>query len=337
MRIGLTYDLRSAYLADGYSEEDTAEFDRDDTVDSIEHAIRELGHEPVRIGHVRALVGRLAAGERWDLVFNICEGLHGPGRESQVPAVLEAYQVPVVFADSSVMALCLNKAWAKLVVANAGLPTARHAVVSSPADIESAVLPPPLFVKPIAEGTGKGTSAASVIRDPEQFRAQCLELLRRYRQPVLVESFLPGREFTVGILGSGDDARVLGTLEIVLLSNAEANVYSYVNKEECESRVEYRLGSGSRDRMVTRAESVALAAWRALGCRDGGRIDLRADAAGQPCFIEANPLAGLHPQHSDLPMIATAVGMSYTALIGAIVQSAAGRLAAAEVPRSACA
>jgi len=337
MRIGLTYDLRSEYLAEGYSDEETAEFDRDDTVASIEDALSRLGHETVRIGHVRALVAHLAAGERWDLVFNICEGLTGPGRESQVPAVLEAYGIPVVFADAAVMALCLNKAWAKVVVANAGLPTPRHVVVSTPADIGSAVLPPPLFVKPIAEGTGKGTSAASVVRDPEHFRAQCIELLTRFRQPVLVEAYLPGREFTVGILGSGDDARVLGTLEIVLLANAEANVYSYVNKEECESRVEYRLVSGSSDRMVARAEAVALAAWRALGCRDGGRIDLRADASGQPCFIEANPLAGLHPQHSDLPMIATAVGMDYTALIDAIVESARARVNLGESSRRACA
>jgi D-alanine-D-alanine ligase len=184
----------------------------------------------------------------------------------------------------------------------------------------------PLFIKPLGEGTGKGTSAASVVRSRAALERQCEALLERYRQPVLLEHFLPGREFTVGILGTGDRARVLGTLEIQLLEGAEAEVYSYVNKEECETKVEYRLVSASSDATVARAEQVALAAWRALGCRDGGRIDLRADADGAPCFIEANPLAGLHPLHSDLPMIATAVGMPYVELIGTIVESAIERV-----------
>jgi len=326
MRIGLTYDLRSVYLAQGYSEEETAEFDRDDTVDQIEAALQSLGHETVRIGHARALVERVAGGERWDLVFNICEGLHGPARESQVPAVLEVFDIPVTFSDAAVMAACINKAWAKLIVAAAGLATPQHMVVTSPADIGRVRLAGPLFVKPIGEGTGKGTSAASVVEDRRTLEAQCLMLLERYRQPVLVETFLPGREFTVGILGTGADARVLGTLEIVLGSGAEPNVYSYLNKEECESRVEYRLVSARRDPLVARTEALALDAWRALGCRDGGRIDLRCTAHERPSFIEANPLAGLHPEHSDLPMLATRVGMPYRDLIRAIVESAAMRI-----------
>jgi D-alanine-D-alanine ligase len=326
MRIGLTYDLRSVYLAEGFSREDTAEFDRDDTIDAIEGALNALGHDTTRIGRAGDLITRLAAGERWDLVFNICEGLSGPTRESQVPAILDVYGIPVTFADGAVMALCLNKAWAKLAVAAAGLPTASHAVVGSARDIDHVHIAPPMFIKPIGEGTGKGTSAASVVGDRTALETQCALLLERYRQPVLVERFLPGREFTVGILGTGDASRVLGTMEIVLLARAEANVYSYLNKEDCESKVEYRVVSAASDPMVARAEAVALGAWRALGCRDGGRIDLRADEAGQPCFMEANPLAGLHPEHSDLPSLATMLGLPYVDLIGAIVASAAERV-----------
>jgi D-alanine-D-alanine ligase len=327
MRIGMTYDLRSAYLAAGYTEEETAEFDRDDTVDAIEAALRQLGHETVRIGCARELIEHLAAGERWDLVFNICEGLSGPGRESQVPAILEVYGIPVTFADAAVMALSLNKAWAKTVVADAGVATPQHVVIARAADVAEVTLQPPLFVKPIGEGTGKGTSAASVVTSAAELKRQSLALLERYRQPVLVETYLPGREFTVGVVGTGPNARVLGTLEIELLATAEANVYSYLNKEECESRVLYRLVDGRADPVVARAEAAALGAWRALGARDGGRIDLRADGAGEPNFIEANPLAGLHPAHSDLPMLATAVGMSYAELVRAIVESASERVA----------
>ena len=333
MKIGLTYDLRSEYLAAGYSEEDTAEFDRDDTVDAIEGALRSLGHQTARIGRASQLIQRLADGERWDLVFNICEGLSGPSRESQVPAILDVYGIPATFADAAVMALCLNKAWAKLAVAAAGVATARQWVVRRPQDVQAIHADFPLIAKPIAEGTGKGITGASVIRDNASLTRQCAMLLDRFQQPVLVETFLPGREFTVGLVGTGDAARVLGTLEIVLLQTAEADVYSYLNKEDCETRVEYRLVSPAEDELVARAEAAALTAWRALDCRDAGRIDLRTDSNGQPKFIEANPLAGLHPEHSDLPMLATALGMPYTDLIRVIVDSAAARLPTKQTQR----
>ena len=138
----------------------------------------------------------------------------------------------------------------------------------------------------------------------------------------------PGREVTTGILGTGAAARVVGTMEVILLPQAEAEVYSYVNKERCEELVEYRLVRAADDPMVAEAEAVALAAWRALGCRDGGRVDIRCDAAGRPQFLEVNPLAGLHPEHSDLPIIATKVGMPYGELLGQIVESAATRVTA---------
>jgi D-alanine-D-alanine ligase len=324
--IGLTYDLRDEYLAAGYDEEATAEFDRADTIDSIENALIELGHEVDRIGHVKQLITRVATGDRWDLVFNICEGLNGLSRESQVPSILEVYDTPCTFADPLVMSVCLHKGITKMVVERAGVPTPRYMVVSDLADLKSAKLQYPVFAKPVAEGTGKGVTPASRVSDSGELHTVCRQRLERYRQPVLVEEYLPGREFTVGLLGTGDEAKVLGTLEIVLRPEAEEGVYSYVNKERCEELVEYRLVRPEDDDEVKRAEAIALAAWRALNCRDGGRIDLRSDANRNPQFLEANPLAGLHPQHSDLPMIATAVGMSYVELIGCIVDSALQRV-----------
>ncbi|MCA9263402.1 MAG: hypothetical protein KDA60_06115 [Planctomycetales bacterium] len=338
MHIALTYDLRDDYLAAGYGELETAEFDRPDTIDALDDALKSLGHETVRIGHLRNLVSALARGDRWDLVFNICEGLRGAGREGQVPAVLDAYDIPYTFADPAVMAVCLHKALAKMVVRDAGLPTPRFAVVedesqlSAPAFVKSLEsLQLPLFVKPVAEGTGKGIGPESRIDRREQVAEQCADLLRQYRQPVLIEEYLPGREFTVGIVGTGEQSRCLGTLEINLLGGAEPGVYSYVNKERCEELVHYQLVRESEEPQVLRCQEIALAAWRALGCRDGGRIDLRCDAEGRPQFLEANPLAGLHPSHSDLPMLATAIGMSYVHLVGEIVDSALTRCHDAKV------
>ena len=326
MKIGLTYDLREAYLAEGYDELETAEFDRADTIDSLENAIWSLGHQTDRIGHVRQLVSRLAAGDRWDLVFNICEGLRGIAREAQVPALLEAYDIPCTFGDPVTMTVCLHKGLTKTLVKKCGMPTPQFAVVETMADLTKINLPFPLFAKPIAEGTGKGVSPASCISSAAELSQVCEMLLANFRQPVLVETYLSGREFTVGILGTGDDARVLGTLEIVLLSDAEPGAYSYINKERCEELVRYDLVRSDNDPEVAEAERIALLSWRELNGRDAGRIDLRSDGSGRPNFIEANPLAGLHPEHSDLPMIATKVGMSYQELIRQIVESAAKRV-----------
>ena len=324
MRIGLTYDLRSEYLAAGYGEEETAEFDREETIDCIAKAIEANGHSTHRIGSARALIERLARGDRWDLVFNIAEGMHGLGREAQVPAILDVHRIAYTFSDPLVASVALHKGWTKALVRAAGLPTPDYAVVATLADAKRVTLRLPLLVKPVAEGTGKGVNPASVVRDRARLVPLCMELIERYGQPALVEGFLPGREFTVGLLGTGTAAAALGSLEIVLLEQAEADVYSYANKEDCERLVDYRHVT-TNDPVVAHAEEIALQAWRALDCRDAGRVDLRCDAKGQPQFIEVNPLAGLHPHHSDLPMIATAVGMPYETLIGRILESASQR------------
>jgi D-alanine-D-alanine ligase len=322
MRVGITYDLRQDYLDEGYGEEETAEFDRPDTIEAIERTLAELGYTPLRIGHIRSLVNRLAAGERWDMVFNIAEGLAGYGREAQVPALLDAYRIPYTFSDALVLSLTLHKGMTKHVIRDLGIPTPDFAVVESEKDAAAVDLPFPLFAKPVAEGTGKGITGASKITGPAELASVCRKLLAQFRQPVLVETFLPGRELTVGIVGSVGRAEAIGVMEVVLRERAERDVYSYVNKEKYEELVEYRLVD---DGLARKAREVALAAWRGLGCRDGGRVDLREDAEGVPSFMEVNPLAGLHPVHSDLPILCSLGGISYGELIFRIMESAKER------------
>ena len=328
MRVGLTYDLRDHYRAAGYGAEETAEFDSVETIEALAGALEGLGLSVDRIGTVRQLAQRLVAGDRWELVFNVAEGLKGVGREAQVPALLDAYDIPYTFSDPLVMALTLHKGMAKRVVRDSGVSTAPFAVVESLTDIGAIDLPFPLFAKPIAEGTGKGVTPASRVTSAAGLRKVCRQLLERFRQPVLVETFLPGREFTVGIIGTGRAAEPIAVMEVALNGRAEAGAYSYVNKEDCESRVIYRLADDADARA---AGDVALTAWRALGCRDGGRVDLRSDAEGRPMFLEVNPLAGLHPTHSDLPIMCTLAGMSYGTLIGRIIESARRRCGSAGV------
>ena len=323
LTIGLVYDLRSEYLAEGYSEAQVAEFDSDVTIDALEETIRSLGYRVVRIGSARRLCERLVTGERWDLVFTIAEGLNGRCREAQVPAILELYGIPYTFSDPLVCSVTLDKGMTKRLVRQAGLNTPNFHVVSAPADLARVDLRFPLFVKPIAEGTGKGIDNRSRIESREELDRLCTELLARHEQPVLVEEYLPGREFTTGILGTADKARVLGTMEVEILHQEANAIYSYETKELCEARVRY---SPLRDAALQReVEKLALESYVALECRDAGRVDIRLDAEGRPSFMEVNPLAGLHPSHSDLPMIATQEGMKYEELIGSIIQSALER------------
>jgi len=320
--VGLTYDLRDDYLREGYSLEETAEFDKPDTITAIENVILKNGYLTDRIGHVQALTRRLAAGDRWDLVFNIAEGLHGFGREAQVPALLDAFKIPYTFSDPLGQTLTLHKGMTKHVVRDLGIPTPDFAVVSDPEDINLVCLPYPLFAKPVAEGTGKGITALSKIDNAEDLRKVCMNLLAIFCQPVLVETYLPGREFTVGIVGTGKDARALGAMEVILNPDAEQHAYSYENKEHYENLVRYAVVDDAEARQ---AMEISLAVWRGLDLKDGGRIDLRSDAHSVPHFIEVNSLAGLNPIRSDLPILCGLIGISYERLIMDILNSALKR------------
>ncbi|MBN2241368.1 MAG: D-alanine--D-alanine ligase [Acidobacteria bacterium] len=325
MLIGLTYDLRSEYLAEGLSEDETAEFDSERTIEAIEEALHALGHETERIGNARKLIAAVASGRRWPMVFNIAEGLYGIAREAQVPAILDLYRIPYTFSDPMVLSLTLNKTMTKRVIRDAGLSTAEFIEVGPGDGAPDVPFAPPYFVKPVAEGTGKGVSARSIVTRIEDLEAVCSELINRYRQPVLVEKYLSGREFTVGIVGTGRQAEVIGTIEVLLRAEAEQGVYSYGNKARFQELVDYRLVDPLKESLGKNVEALALQAYRVLGCRDAGRVDIRCDGEEVPHFIEINPLAGIHPEHSDLPILCTRRGIPYQSLIERIVTSAAGR------------
>lgn len=318
--VGLTYDLQDDYLAQGFSKEEAAEFDKVQTIEAIESALSNNGYIVERVGNLQALVSRLSKGKRWDIVFNICEGVKGIAREAQVPALLEAYDIPFVFSDAAAMVVTMDKALAKRIVAEAGVPTAKFAVVQKPQDANDVDLSFPLFVKPLAEGTGKGITRASYIEDKEVLITQCTEMLERYKQAVLVEEYLPGRDLTVGIVGTGDRARVIGVMESFY--KEESSKYegqSFYNKENWKNVLTYEIAN---DEAAKQAAEIALRSWVVLGCRDGGRIDLRCDKDGVPCFLEVNPLAGLQPSYSDYPMLAEKMGIAYDDLIGQIMKEA---------------
>jgi D-alanine-D-alanine ligase len=320
MKVGLTFDLRSWYIDRGYSMDETAEFDKQETVDALEYSLKQMGHETEPVGNVFQLIEALAAGKRWDLIFNIAEGLYGDGRESVVPAVLDQYKIPYVFSGPVIMGLSLNKHLAKVVVAASGVPVSPGVLVTEPNDLNNINLTYPLFVKPVSEGTGKGITEKSLVKNSSELKLMAEWILKEFRQPALVEEYLPGREFTVGIVGTGEEAIAIGGMEVICADNLP---YSVEVKENYQNYCKYApLDVNIADECKT----VALGAWKALVAVDAGRIDLKADRNGRICFIEANPLAGLNPVHSDLPILARMYGIEYQKLMEMIMDAATRRI-----------
>jgi D-alanine-D-alanine ligase len=322
-RIGLVYDLRETYLKRGWSEEEAGEFDSIDTIDALDSTLSGLGYRVDRIGSFFDLAPRLFAGERWDLVFTISEGVCGSGREALVPTLLEQFGIPYTFSDPLTCAVTLDKGTTKRLLRDAGLPTAPFAVLNAAAEAVACDLPYPVFVKPLREGTSKGISEQSLVRDQAMLAPVAAAMIEQYAQPVIVEEYLPGREVTVGILGSGESTRVLGVLEVVPRAGANEYGCTFSDKEQCELLLEYRLVT---DSLAEEASELALAAYRVLGCRDAGRVDLRVSADGRLHILEINPISGLNPGHSDLPILASRVGMGYSELIAAIVHESFARV-----------
>jgi D-alanine-D-alanine ligase len=320
--VGLTFDLKEDYLKLGYTNEEVAEFDTVDTIDALDKAISALGFEVIRIGNIFSLVNFLNSGNRCDLVFNICEGMFGIAREAQVPCLLDAYQIPYVFSEPDVLNLTLDKGLTKLIVQQAGIPTAKFKVISHLSEIQLIDLPFPLFVKPVAEGTSKGIDGYSLVQDQAQLTESVKYLLETFHQPVLVETFLPGREFTVGITGSGGDTKALGTMEVILNDQAPHPIYSYTIKKDWEKYASYQI---AKDPVAVKCAELAIEIWKLIKGKDAGRIDFRLDSGGNPNMIEVNPLAGLNPTYSDLPILARLNGIPYDKLIAEIMDSAVKR------------
>ncbi len=323
LTIALCYDSKEEYLAAGYSALDVMEFDDEGVIAGLEHTLVRLDHQVERVGRGQALAQRLAAGERWDLVFNIAEGLAGRGREAQVPALCELFSQPYTFSDPVTCGVTLDKAWAKRIVRDAGLPTPDFAVVHSPSDADRIALDPPLFVKPLAEGSSKGVTRRSIIERRGAVASRCKAMLIDFPDGLLVERFLPGREVTVGVVGNGSASRAIAVMEVLWTKRSEARAYTALNKDEYLDRIEYRLVEDGE--FAAEATRIARAVAASLECRDVARVDLRADASGRLGFLEVNPLPGLHPVKSDLPIMARLAGIAYDDLVAAVIDAAATR------------
>jgi D-alanine-D-alanine ligase len=336
MQIGIAYDLKAdfAHLAEpavvgaNAPDDKFEEYDSVATIDAIETALRARGHDVRRLGGGRNFVAAVLEAPP-QLVFNISEGRGTRSREAHVPAVCEMLGIPYTHSDPLTSALSLDKAAAKRIVRSCGVATPDFVVVEKPEQISGLELPYPLFAKPLFEGSSMGIRKRSRIANPQELRERVATLLADYGEPVLVEEYCSGAEFTVGILGTGAGARVISAMEIVpKLVAREDFVYSLEVKRNWNwsQEVGYDVPPKRPPHEIARIEKTALDAYRALECRDVARVDLRCSHDGTPKFIEANPLPGIAPGWSDLSLLWNGLGRTYEQLIHAILDAACERL-----------
>jgi len=332
---GTASDSATATLIAPAPDDEYAEWDSVETIDAVARALARHG-QVVRLEARDDFPERLRA-ERPDIVFNIAEGLRGPNREAHVPAICEFYGIPYSGSDPFTLALCLDKARTKEILRANGVPTADWALAREASDVERIAARGwsyPLFAKPVHEGSSKGITERNLAADAPALRAIVRELLERYDQPVLVETFLPGAEFTCGVLGNGSAARVLPIvgMNFDALPAGALPIYGFEAKwlwDRPENPLEiFSCPARIAEALRAEIEDVVLRAYTVLGCRDWSRVDVRLDAAGRANIVEVNPLPGILPDPSDnscLPKAARAAGLDYDALIGAALQAAADR------------
>ena len=321
-------------IAELIARDEFAEWDSPTTIAAVESALSHLG-KVIRLEANEDFPERLRQA-RPDIVFNIAEGFHGVNREAHVPAICEFFGIPYSGSDPFTLSLCLDKARTKETLTFHGIPTPKFAVVEKIEDLEALGRPLslPLFVKPLHEGSSKGITDSNLCWDRAHLLRQTEFLLENYNQPVLVEEYLPGKEFTCAVFGNGDEATVLPIvgMNFESLPKGALPIYSYDAKFVWD-RPENPLDIFQCPARITRElqasiERVTLDAFRVLGCRDWARIDVRLDAVGVPNVLEVNPLPGILPDPADnscLPKAARAAGIGYDELIQNCLKYAAAR------------
>lgn len=331
MRVALIYNLKRDIGTESQLPVDYfSEYDSPKTVQSIADALRANGCDVLPV-EADAHLPQWLRTHRVDLAFNVAEGAPSENRESHVPALLSLLGIPHTGSGALAMALALDKAKTKQILRYEGIPTPAFQVFRSTAEPLDARLHFPLIVKPNREGSAKGITVDSVVRDRAQLRRQVHLVLDGYRQEALVEEFISGRELTVGVLANGH-LTALPILEIDFAGCEHSGEYFYSwRMKEYQGNVELGLVPtfhcpARLPQEATRyIQELAIRAHRVLGCADISRTDFRLRDDGTPFVLEVNPLPGLDPEESNFPMIARGAGMSYQELIHAIVASALSR------------
>jgi D-alanine--D-alanine ligase len=318
LRVGLAFNMKRIESSEGDDRE--AEYDSPETIDALAKAIESHGHAVIPLEATPDLP-RMLMTSGVDIVFNIAEGISGRNREAQVPNLCELLGIPYTGSDSATLSICLDKALSKRMLRDVATPQFQLLLTGRE---KLKPLKYPLIVKPNAEGTSKGISAKSVKDDEAGVREAAREIIERYGQPALVEEYIVGREFTVGLLGE-KRPRVLPPMEVVFLKASDRSVYDYECKQDWEKHVRYEVPATLTKEELRAIERTSRSTFMSLGCRDVARVDLRLAPDGTVYVIEVNPLPGLTPDYSDLCLIANGAKIAYRSLIGDILSGAIKR------------
>lgn len=338
MRVGITYNVRSTPTSgedgDDVPLDEQAEWDEPETVQFILDTLAKY-HEVIPIEANDGAFEKLRQ-SRPELVFNIAEGKFGASRESQIPAILEMLGIPYTGSDPLTLGICLDKSRAKEILAYRRIPTAKFSVINQwPLNGQLRHVDYPMFVKPLFEGSSKGIWNDALVKNFGELKSTVEKVWKTYSQPALVEEYLPGREFTVALLGNGDSLRALPIVEISfdVLPEGANKFYSYEAKwlwDLPDNPLEiYHCPAELDDDLRLKIESVCKSTFNVLGCRDWCRIDVRLDADGEPNILELNPLPGIIPDpkiNSCFPKAARAAGMSYDELLLSVINAASERV-----------
>jgi D-alanine-D-alanine ligase len=328
MKIGLSYDLKNEVTLDrGHPEDALEEYDSLETVDAIAAALKSLGHSVVKLSGGRKFLTNILQ-SYVDFVFNISEGRGNyRSREAQIPAVLEMLDIPYSGSDPQCLAVALDKPLTKKLVQAAGVRTPKWEVVSDRREMEEVCqdsFPLPAFIKPAFEGSSKGIRLGCRVEDRDQMARVTAAVLEQYRQPVMVEEFISGDEVTVGVVGNSPP-QIVGIMRILPKKRSNSFVYSLEIKRDWQNQVDYECPAQLEAKVLKKIADFSLRAYNTLGCRDFARLDFRLDQKGMPCFLEINPLPGLNPKSSDLPIMAYKMGWNYQGLISSVLNAALER------------
>lgn len=327
--VGLAYNLKKGIVSD--AEDIEAEFDSYSTIEALAEVFKTAGLKVELLEADAGFTEKLKK-VKPDIVFNIAEGSYGRGREAHVPAILNFLGIPFSGSDETTLCLALDKAMAKRYLSTFGVATPAYQLVKEPDFKPDPSFKYPLIVKPNSEGSSKGISDLAVVDSDEQLCSLIARNFRLYSQPMLIEEFVDGREFTVGILGNGNDIKVFEPMEICYLREERENrVYSYTVKKNYKKYVEYSCPPLLDAAATAKMKEIALEIYKALDCRDFSRIDFRLSRSGIVYFIEINPLPGLAPGYSDYPMLAEFCGTDYRTLVLSVLNSALRRYGMKEI------
>lgn len=323
--IGVMFNLKGELPDEGEPPDSGAEFDSESTVLAVAGVLKAYGHE-VRLieGNDTAYLKLMA--ENMDIVFNMCEGLRGESRESHIPAMLEMLGIPYTGSGVLTLAVTLDKPLTKKILAFHNIPTAKFRVFQTEDEIDTGNMEFPVFLKPAHEGSSMGISPSSLCNSHLEAVSEATRLIQLYKQPVLAEEFLSGREFTAGLVGN-KEPQVFPIMEINFseVPEAHGSIYSRQFKVEWSEDKYYSCPAQLSPELEEQIKDTALQAYHVLDCKDFARVDIRLDKHGIPNVIEVNPLPGMAPGFSDYPRIAEKAGWSYQELINGILACALKR------------